>query len=162
MTDHDSRRRRAVDNVQWLRAWADLLDSKFRVPGTQIRFGIDPLLSLIPGIGEMTSPVFALAVIAQGLAQRVPKVVILRMVFNALLDACLGAVPVAGNVADVFWRANTANLALLERHAQPGYRPTPGDYALLFAIAAVFGVLVAVPMFIGVWLSWVALRWMAA
>jgi ABC-type antimicrobial peptide transport system permease subunit len=159
MADHDSRTRRALANMAWLRAWADLLDSRFRVPGTQIRFGIDPLLSLIPGLGEMASPIFAIAIIAQSFGQGVPKFVIARMVANALIDACLGAVPIAGNVADIFWRANNLNMALLERHAQPGRTPTPGDYAFLFAIAAVLGLLAAVPVFVGVWLVWTLAGW---
>lgn len=161
MTDHDSRKRRGLANLTWLRGWADLLDSRFRIPGTQIRFGIDPLLSLIPGIGEMASPIFAIAIIAQSLGQGVPKAVIARMVVNALIDACLGTVPVAGNIADIFWRANNLNLALLERHARRGHTPTTGDYAFLFAIAAVLGLLVAVPMFVGVWLIWTLAGWFA-
>ena len=71
--------------LPWLRAWAELLDSRFRIPGTNIRFGIDPILSLVPGIGELASPVFTALLIAQGIAQGVPKVVLARMVGNALL-----------------------------------------------------------------------------
>ena len=141
-----------------LRAWADLLDSRFRIPGTQIRFGLDPILSLIPGIGELTSPAFTVLLLVQGLRQRVPKVVLFRMVVNALLDALIGAIPVVGNVGDIFWRANTVNLALLERHAQPGRAPTPGDYAFVWAMAAILGLLVAIPVIIGI----VLLGWLWA
>lgn len=160
MTVQGSPARRFVANLPWLRAWADLLDSRFRVPGTQVRFGIDPVLSLIPGLGELVSPIFAIVLIAQGLGQGVPKVVVGRMVINALIDACLGAVPIAGNVADIFWRANTRNLALLELHAHSGHKPTTSDYAFVFAIAAVFGLLVAVPMFISVLLVWIVAGWL--
>ena len=82
----------------WLRWWADLLDSKFRIPGTNIRFGIDPILSLVPGIGELASPLFTALILTQALRQRVPAPVIVRMVMNALIDAAVGAVPVAGAV----------------------------------------------------------------
>jgi Domain of unknown function (DUF4112) len=133
--------------------WADLLDSRFRVPGTTIRFGIDPILSLIPGIGDLASPIFAVVLIAQGLRQRVPRVVIVRMVLIALVDALIGAVPVAGNIGDVFWRANVMNLALLERHAQAPRPPTSGDYLFVFGIAALFGLAVAIPVALGVWLA---------
>src|SRR6188474_1910312 len=68
----------------WLRTWAVMLDTRFRIPGTQIRFGIDPLLALIPGIGDLASPVFATLLIVQGLHQRVPKVILVRMLGNAL------------------------------------------------------------------------------
>ena len=65
-------------------AWANLLDSRFRVPGTQIRFGLDPILSLVPGMGELVSPMFAVALLAQGLYQGVPRVILVRMVAQRL------------------------------------------------------------------------------
>ena len=134
--------------LRQLRMWADLLDSRFRIPGTEIRFGIDPILSFIPGLGELASPAFAALLLVQGVRQRVPKIVLIRMVANALFDAILGAIPVAGNIADVFWRANTVNLALLERHARPGRPPSTGDYVFIWAMAAVLGILVAVPVIV--------------
>jgi hypothetical protein len=146
--------------LPWLRWWADLLDSRFRVPGTRVRFGIDPLLSLIPGLGDMASPVFATALLAVGIQQHVPKVVLLRMVANALFDALIGAVPLAGTVGDIFWRANTANLALLERHARPGLPPTRSDYVFVFAIAGLFGLLVLVPVVMALWLTAALWQWL--
>jgi hypothetical protein len=145
--------------LAWLRAWAELLDSKFRIPGTQIRFGIDPILSLIPGLGDLASPVFAVLLIAQGVRQRVPRVVLVRMAVNALVDALIGAVPIAGNVGDIFWRANTMNLALLERHARPGLAPSRGDYLFVFAIAAVFGLALAIPFVLAIVLAAIVFRW---
>jgi hypothetical protein len=145
--------------LAWLRTWAILLDAKFRIPGTQIRFGIDPLLSLIPGFGDLASPVFATLLIAQGLRQRVPKVMLLRMMGNALVDAFIGVVPVAGPVADIFWRANVKNLALLERYAQPGQKPSRGDYAFVFGIVAVFGTALVVPVMLALWLTSLLLPW---
>jgi len=146
--------------LAWLRTWAVLLDTRFRIPGTDIRFGIDPLLALIPGIGDLASPVFATLLIVQGLRQRVPKFILLTMLGNALVDAIVGAVPVAGPVADIFWRANVRNLALLERHARPGLAPSRRDYAFVFGIAAVFGMVVLVPVLLAVWLTGLLLQWM--
>jgi len=145
--------------LTWLRSWAELLDSKFRIPGTQIRFGIDPILSLIPGLGDLASPVFAVLLIVQGVRQRVPRVVLVRMAVNALVDALIGAVPIAGNVGDIFWRANTMNLALLERHARPGHPPSRGDYFFVFGIAAVFGLALAIPFVLAIVLTALVLRW---
>jgi ABC-type antimicrobial peptide transport system permease subunit len=142
---------RAPQTLSLLKRWANLLDSRFRIPGTSIRFGLDPLLSLVPGLGDLVSPVFALALVAHGVQLGVPKVILVRMLANALLDAAIGAVPLAGNVADIFWRANTANLALLERFAQPGRRPTRGDYAFVFAIAAAFGMVVFGILVLAIW-----------
>lgn len=144
-----------------LRRWADLLDSRFVVPGTTIRFGIDPILSLIPGFGELTSPAFAMILLVQGVRQGVPKVILLRMLFVALLDALIGAVPVVGTLGDVFFRANRTNLALLERHARPGVRPTGSDYAFVFGAATLFGALIALPLILALWLASWAWHWMS-
>jgi hypothetical protein len=147
-------------NNPWLRWWAVLLDSRFRVPGTNIRFGLDPILSLVPGLGDLASPIFTVALLAQGLRQRVPRVVVVRMVLNALIDALIGVIPVAGNIGDVFWRANLANLALLERYAEPGRPASPGDHAFVWAVAVVFGLLIAVPVVLAVWITVVFWHWL--
>ena len=149
-----------MPSLQWLRAWADLLDSRFRVPGTTIRFGLDPLLSLIPGLGDLASPAFAVALLVQGIHQGVPKVILLRMVVNALIDALIGAVPIVGTIGDIFWRANTDNLRLLEEHARPGFRVRRSDYLFVFAVAAVCGLLVLGPVALALWLSVVMWGWM--
>lgn len=145
--------------LTWLRAWADLLDSRFRVPGTEIRFGFDPILSLVPGLGELVSPAFTAALLAQGLYQGVPRVILVRMVFNALLDALIGAVPIIGTVADVFWRANRDNLTLLERHAQPGARPSRADHTFVFVVAALAGLFMLVPIALAFWLTTLLWQW---
>lgn len=139
--------------IPYLRYWAELLDSRFRVPGTAVRFGLDPMLSLIPGVGDLVSPTFTVAVLVQAVRQRVPRVVMMRMVVIGLADAVIGVVPVAGTVADVFWRANLRNLQLLERHAEPGRPPTPADYMFVLALALAFGLVAAVPVFMSVWLT---------
>jgi hypothetical protein len=138
-----------------LRWWADLLDSRFRVPGTDIRFGIDPILSLVPVIGELATPVFAGALFAYAMSAGVPRIVIVRMAINALIDVVLGAIPIAGNVIDVFWRANTTNLALLERHATPGVKPTRGDYVFVWGLAALFAAVLAIPLIAAGWLLFI-------
>jgi hypothetical protein len=146
--------------LPWLRTWAELLDSRFRIPGTNIRFGLDPILSLVPGIGELASPMFTALLLAQGIAQGVPKVVLLRMIGNALLDALIGAVPAIGSILDIFWRANTDNLALLERHMHPGRQPTRGDYVFAAVLAGLLGLLVGIPMLAGIWLTWQLWQWL--
>jgi hypothetical protein len=138
--------------LDWLRTWADLLDSRFRVPGTGIRFGIDPLLSLLPGVGELASPVFAVALLLQGVRQRVPKVVLVRMVLNALVDAAIGSIPFAGTVGDIFWRANTRNLTLLERHAVSGQPPTRTDYIFVGGLLAMFLMAMLFIIAVTIWL----------
>jgi len=145
-----------------LRRLAQLLDNRFVVPGTTIRFGLDPLFSLLPGVGDLVSPAFAVLLLVQGIQQHVPKVVLVRMLANAFVDALIGAVPIAGNIADVFWRANLRNLALLERHARPGVSPSRGDYVVVGLLAAGFGLVIFVPVLLGLWLAAGLLEWLSA
>jgi Domain of unknown function (DUF4112) len=139
-----------------LRRWAVLLDSRFRVPGTSIRFGLDAIIGLIPGIGDISTPVFAALLLVQALRMRLPLVIQARMVFNAGLDMLMGLVPILGDLADVGWKANLRNLALLERHARPGVAPSRGDY---FFVGVCFALLVLIAVMPVVLLVWLLSRW---
>ena len=99
-----------------LEAIADLLDSRWRIPGTGIRFGADALLSLLPGLGPVVSTVISGYLIWEARRLGVSTGTVLRMIGNVGLDGLISAVPVAGTVGDVFFRANRRNMALLRRH----------------------------------------------
>jgi hypothetical protein len=135
-----------------LRRWAVLLDSAFRVPGTNIRFGLDALIGLVPGLGDVTSPVYTAALLLEGVRRRLPLVVQARMVLNAALDMLLGLVPILGDVVDIAWKANLRNLALLERHARPGAGPTRGDYVFVSACIGAVAIIALLPVLLLVWL----------
>ena len=137
-----------------LRRWAVLLDSVFRVPGTRIRFGLDAIIGLVPGLGDFSAPVFAVALIATGFRMRIPIVVQARMVLNAALDMLMGLVPILGDLADVAWKANLRNLALLERHASPGIPPSRGDYVFVYVCIGALALITIVPIVLVVWLLW--------
>jgi Domain of unknown function (DUF4112) len=146
-----------TSNLELLRKWARLFDSAFRVPGTNFRFGLDPLIGLVPGIGDLASPVFTLLIIWQAAKLRVPKIVMARMALNAIVDAVVGVVPVIGDALDFAWRANEWNMALLERHAIPGQRATSADW--LFVVLCLAAVVVAamVPL-LALWIGIVWVR----
>jgi hypothetical protein len=139
------------DRLAALRRLSHLLDSVFRIPGTQIRFGWDPITGLLPVLGDVTSPLFCVLVLIQAYRLRIPKVVQLRMVINALIDFAFGSVPVAGTVFDVYWKANNRNMQLLERHARPG-TPTTGDWLFVSLALAVLAAVLAVPFMLLAWL----------
>lgn len=145
--------------MERLRHWSWLLDQAFRIPGTNIRFGWDVIVGLVPGLGDLSSPIFGAFILAQAYRSGVPKVVQARMVINAIVDALLGIVPGLGNIADVFWRANTWNMRLLERHARPGVPPTRGDAVFVWSILAVLVVAALLPIVFAVWLAYWVLTW---
>lgn len=139
-------------DLDLLRRWAFILDSYFRVPGTNIRFGFDALIGLVPGLGDLAAPVFTIAVLATGLKMRVPAIVQARMVLNALIDVLIGLVPLLGDLADIAWKADLRNVALLERHASPGVPPSTSDYVFVFVCIALVVLIALVPVLFLFWL----------
>ncbi|MDB4900542.1 MAG: hypothetical protein JWN53_2350 [Gemmatimonadetes bacterium] len=103
-----------TDPLVRARAIARLLDTAARVPGTSIRFGLDPLLGLVPGAGDLAGAVLSGYVVLLGARLGVSRIVILRMLTNVAIDTIGGTLPIIGDAFDVGWKSNTRNLALLE------------------------------------------------
>jgi len=143
----------------WAELLTRLLDNAFVIPGTQIRVGLDAILGLIaPGAGDTVGAIATLALFYLAFKQRVPKVVLLRMLVNTVVDAVVGAIPLFGDVFDVFHRASAKNLELLRRHAGSGpARPSIGDYAVVGAAIVVVLLLLTLPFLVAL----AALHWLA-
>jgi hypothetical protein len=92
------------------------MDSTFVLPGTQIRFGLDVLIGLIPGIGDAVTTLIGLYVIREARELGAPRLLVARMLGNIAIDGIVGAVPLVGDLFDVAWRANRRNLKLLRNH----------------------------------------------
>lgn len=138
-----------------LRHVARLLDSSMTLPGTSWRFGLDPILGLVPGLGDLVSPLFTIAILWQGRELSIPRVVQARMLLNVAIDACLGVVPVAGDLFDVAWKANDMNIALLEQHAYEERSPAPGDWLFVIGISVLVLMIAALPLVIlGALIAW--------
>jgi hypothetical protein len=95
---------------------AKVLDSAITVPGTSWKVGLDPIIGLIPGIGDLIGAVMSGYIILEAVRADVPAVTLVRMLVNVGVDTLLGAVPALGDVFDAAWKSNTMNVALLERH----------------------------------------------
>src|SRR5687767_4529610 len=137
------------ETLDALRRWAVLLDSAFRVPGTSIRFGLDAIVGLIPGVGDISTPAFATLILLQAVRMRLPVVVQARMVLNAAIDMLIGLVPILGDLVDIGWKANLRNLALLERHARPGVPPSRSDYIFVVVCLVLLAIITITPLQIG-------------
>ena len=137
-----------------LRKWAVLLDSAFQVPGTKLRFGLDPIVGLIPGAGDIVTGFFSVMILLHAVRLRIPKVVIARMMGNAGLDLLAGAVPLLGDLFDAGYKANLRNLVLLERHDVPGVAPSRSDYVFVWVCVGILVVLAMVPILIAWWVIW--------
>ncbi len=101
---------------------AKLLDSAVRIPGTNLYIGLDPLLGLIPGIGDALANLIGSVILILGIRLNVPAATIVRMNLNLLINGTVGAIPVIGDAFSVWFRSNALNAALLVRAASD---PTP-------------------------------------
>jgi hypothetical protein len=139
--------------LERLRALSRLLDNAFTIPGTQYRFGLDPLIGLVPGLGDAVSAIFSGYIILQASRLGAPRSVVTRMIANVALDTLVGWIPLLGDLFDAAWKSNLRNMALLESHLQ---QPTAtragsrkalvllsGVLLLLFVGAVALGVIVA-------------------
>jgi hypothetical protein len=129
-----------------------LLDSAAVVPGTSIRVGLDPLLGLLPGLGDLVSPLFTMGLLWQAREFGLPRVVQLRMIFNVAIDSLFGIVPVIGDLFDVAWRANDRNMALLDRYAREEHAASAEDWVFVAAMLLILALIAITPLLL---LGWV-------
>lgn len=101
---------------QQVRDLARVLDSQFRVPGTDRTFGVDAVIGLIPGVGDVAGLAMSAGLIMRAVGLGARGATVGRMVLNATLDGIVGTVPVLGTLFDFVFKANTRNVALLEQH----------------------------------------------
>jgi hypothetical protein len=131
------------DPLSAARAVARVLDSVARVPGTKVRVGLDPLLGLVPGLGDVTGAVLSGYIVFVGARLGAPPSVIWRMLLNVAIDTVVGSIPILGDVFDAGWKSNVRNVDLLERYvAEPG-AAAAGSRFVIVATVMVLGVLAA-------------------
>jgi hypothetical protein len=125
---------------------AALLDDIFRIPGTQIRFGLDALIGWIPGIGDAVAGAASFLIIFSSWRRGVPTITLVRMTSNVLLETAVGAIPVAGDIFHVVWKANRRNYRLLIREKQQPGSNLKRDWLFVILIAFAFLVVAAIPI----------------
>jgi hypothetical protein len=138
-------------DLQALRRFAYTMDEVFEVPGTRIRFGVDAVIGLVPGIGDVIGGFFSTWVIIGALRHRVPMRHVLRMLINVAIDVMFGSVPVAGDLFDMLFEVNMRNMRLLERHRDRQRGPRPVSQILfvtagIVAAVALIGVIVLITL----------------
>lgn len=153
----DEADRQLEQELELLARW---MDSVFRIPGVGIRFGLDALVGLLPGVGDALTSLVSLYILTAASRFGIPRVTLARMALNIAIDWMVGSVPLLGDLFDVYWKSNQRNVALLRRHVMAApveeRRARAGDWlfvgglisALLAVLAgclvAVYGILAAV------------------
>lgn len=123
-----------------------LLDDIFRIPMTGIRFGLDPVIGLIPGVGDWITGAVSFLIIVAAWQRRLPQVAMVRMVVNIGIDSLVGTVPVVGDAFDVGWKSNRKNFTLLQAYREPKRRSqTWRDWAFLLFLVGTVGLLLVAP-----------------
>ena len=120
--------------LRWVESIARLMDSQFRVPGTTWRFGLDPIMSLIPVVGGLPSLAVSGILILTMMRHGASGNLVVRMMLNVLLDTVIGAIPILGNIFDFAYKANDRNVRLLRQHYAEGKHQGSGRGLITLAI----------------------------
>ena len=151
-------RRQVRGDIEGIRRLAYVLDDLVRVPGTNIRFGLDAVLGLMPAGGDVAGGALSAYTIIRAAGLGAGPAVIMRMGLNVLIDTVVGAVPFLGDLFDFGWKSNRRNIALLDRYVT---QPAPVQKSSRYVLIAVLCVLLAV-LGLAAWASVMLLRWLLA
>jgi Domain of unknown function (DUF4112) len=135
---------------------AHVLDDWFRIPGTSIHFGLDGLIGLVPGLGDILAGMASCIIVLGAWVRGVPYITLTRMVVNIGLDVIIGAIPFLGDAFDIAWKANRRNYALLVRRLEQPRRQSWRDWAFLLLMAAALLAIFLAPLLMILW----ALEWL--
>jgi hypothetical protein len=128
---------------------ARVLDDLFQIPGTNIRFGLDALIGLIPGFGDLLTGAASFLIIFSAWERGLPRVTLARMVANVAIDTLVGSMPLVGDIFDAAWKSNRKNYNLLLRAEQaPTRNATASDWLFLILMLLAIAALAAVPILV--------------
>lgn len=121
-------------------AW--LLDNSIRIPGTDFRIGLDAVIGLVPGFGDLVGTLLSSYIVGQAWQLGVPKSTLARMGFNVLVEGVIGAVPIFGDIFDAAWKANQRNVQLLHAHLENPRRAVRASRTFIAVLLAALILLV--------------------
>lgn len=116
------------------RSIAFIMDTMFKVPGTNVRFGLDPLIGLVPGLGNAVGAMVSSFVLFQSARSGIARIVLVRMAMNVLINTGVGAVPIIGDIFSVWWKSNLRNYRLYQKHAAATAASTRNDWIFVIIL----------------------------
>lgn len=122
------------DTLRVARVLADLLDRRVPLPGLGLPVGLDPLIGLIPGIGDLLAGALGALILVIAAQHHVPKIVLVRMSLNTAINGAIGAIPLLGDLFSFWFKSNVRNVALLERYAAAARPSTLADWAFVIGL----------------------------
>jgi len=139
-------------NDENLELLSHLLDDCFRIPGTGIRFGIDGIIGLVPGLGDILAGLASCIIVLAAWFRGVPYITLARMLANLALDVIIGAIPILGDAFDIAWKPNRRNYKLLTRHLAEPHRHTWRDWCVLIFMAFIILAILLAPLVVVLWI----------
>jgi hypothetical protein len=128
-----------------------LLDEAFRIPGTGVRFGLDGIIGLVPGLGDVLAGLLSLIIPVAAWIRGVPYVTLVRMAVNLGIGVLVGSIPILGDAFDIAWKPNRRNYQLLQRHLTEPRRHTRRDWIFLLLLLGALGLVFAIPVVLVIW-----------
>jgi hypothetical protein len=147
------RKGRGVFDDENLDILSHVLDDFIRIPGTSIRFGLDGIVGLIPGIGDILGGVASCVIIVAAWIRGVPYIVLSRMAANVVIEVLVGTIPLVGDAFDIAWRANRRNYALLTGSLYQPRKHTVQSWIFLIVLCVGLMALMLLPMLLLAWLA---------
>jgi hypothetical protein len=144
------------DRLHWLEI---LLDEAFVIPGTGVRFGLDGIIGLVPGLGDILAGILSLLIPLAAWIRGVPYITLVRMLTNVSIGLLIGTIPIFGDAFDIFWKANRRNYHLLMRSIAEPHRHTWRDWGFLFLLGFGIALVFAIPLALVVWLVAILSSW---
>ena len=134
-----------------------LLDEAIRIPGTGVRFGIDGIIGLIPGLGDVLAGLLSMVIPIAAWIRGVPYITLIRMTVNLGIGVLIGTIPIFGDLFDIAWKPNRRNYRLLRLHLGEPRQHTWRDWVFLACLVIALAAVFAAPILLVVWtLSWLA------
>jgi hypothetical protein len=147
--------------LERLHRYAWLLDNSIPIPGIGYRIGLDPIIGLLPGIGDAIGAILSMVIVAEGARSGIPRVILLRMAWNIAVEMVLGTIPLLGNLFDMTWKANVRNVRLLEKYMQAPKKSVATSAAVFSSIIVALVLLMAAVVIVGMLILgalWAAVR----
>ncbi len=133
-----------LNTIQRLGKLSRLLDNAIAIPGTKFRVGLDPILGLIPGAGDLIGTAFSAYIVIEAARLGIPRSTLGKMVSNILLESVVGTIPVLGDWFDFAWKVNTKNIELLETHLGVTQDSKTNRWFIFLLVAGLFAVSIGI------------------
>jgi len=119
-----------------------IMDRLIRIPGVKKRLGLNPIVDLVPGFGDIAAGLVSVSVLVYGIRRGIPKILLGRMALNVLINEIVGIIPIVGSVFAFWFTANTRNYDLVREHLDTPRRSTTGDKIFVGAVLALVVVVI--------------------